>query len=364
MNNLFKNLIKTADTLDVLGKTKDADLIDWLLFKIAMSIEDARMLLSVPNTATEDAIQKAWQQKALENHPDRGGDTEKMKAINVARDVLLGQSKPDSPMQEPARTYRQTERPRVEKIVTLDEALESVNIPGDVEWKFITESGYGQNLSGRQHGQVIYGVTKETHVFVGLYNYKYDNMFENRHIDKWDVFLRQMPIDASLSSIAPQIIRDLWAKFDDVKQYNAKVKILGPGWTIRAALYSHSGRSVSFKDAMALMGESIPVAWEGRKIKIIMEMGPEDYTAPRPITIVVNGSPYELSKESCKIAKKGRLPTFVFGTYVYSESKKDLTKIPKEKAAKVFQFMIKHMTPHEPKELMDAIEKALQQVTK
>lgn len=355
--------------LDSFGRRIDADIIDYLLLKMAMSLEDARMLLSVPAAATEDDIQKAWRQKALENHPDRGGDVEKMKAINVARDILLGQSVPERPVhREPQPTYRAPERPKVEKIVSMEDAMKEASVPEDVLWTFITEPGYGQNLAGSQRGQVIYGTTNDAHVFVGMYHYQYNNHFENTKIDTWKFYVRQMPLEAKLSIIGPEIIRELWSKFEGVKQYNAKVRLIPPGQPLRNAVWDHrsEGRSVSFKDAMSLMGEDTPESWEGRKVKIIMEMGSEDYKnldKPRPITLVVNGKPYALSDDSCARAKRVGLAKFVFGTYVYSDSKKDLTRIPKDKAVKVFNFLLK-LKDSEPKELMDAIEKALQQVTK
>jgi hypothetical protein len=246
--------------------------------------------------------------------------------------------------------------------------MNEAGIPDNVMWTFITEPGHGQNLAGSQRGQVIYGTTKDSHVFVGMYNYKYDNPFENTKIDTWKFFVRQMPIEAKLSIIGPDIIREIWSNFNDVKQYNAKVRLIPPGTPLRNAVWDHrsESRSISFKDAMALMGEETPESWDGRKVKIVMELGPEDYKnfdLPRPITLVVNGKPYSLSDDSCARAKRVGLAKFVFGTYAYSDSKKDLTRIPKDKAIKVFNFLLK-LKDSEPKELMDAIEKALQQVTK
>ena len=52
------------------------------------SYEDAAELLGVTVFADEQEIKKAWRIKARQHHPDLGGDPEKMKEINQARDLL------------------------------------------------------------------------------------------------------------------------------------------------------------------------------------------------------------------------------------------------------------------------------------
>lgn len=56
----------------------------------SMSLSEAKQILGLPEgPVTTDEISKAYKTLALENHPDRGGDSEKMVDINVARDTLL-----------------------------------------------------------------------------------------------------------------------------------------------------------------------------------------------------------------------------------------------------------------------------------
>lgn len=52
-------------------------------------IERARKLLNLPLTTTRKEIVERYHQLAKEFHPDRGGDPEKMKALNEAYQVLI-----------------------------------------------------------------------------------------------------------------------------------------------------------------------------------------------------------------------------------------------------------------------------------
>ena len=49
--------------------------------------------LGVSSDASEDEIKKAFRKKAMEHHPDRGGDIEKFKEIKAAYEVLSDERK-------------------------------------------------------------------------------------------------------------------------------------------------------------------------------------------------------------------------------------------------------------------------------
>lgn len=52
-------------------------------------------LLDVNPNASHDEIKKAYRKKALQNHPDKGGDEELFKKINNAYEILVNQEKRD-----------------------------------------------------------------------------------------------------------------------------------------------------------------------------------------------------------------------------------------------------------------------------
>jgi len=59
---------------------------------LAMSMEEAKQALGFAPNANPSSgeIQRAYRAKAIQNHPDRGGDPKKMVVINVAKEILEG----------------------------------------------------------------------------------------------------------------------------------------------------------------------------------------------------------------------------------------------------------------------------------
>lgn len=53
-----------------------------------LTFEEACGILGIPPYASEDEIRRAFHKLAHENHPDKGGDHEKMKVINAAYTII------------------------------------------------------------------------------------------------------------------------------------------------------------------------------------------------------------------------------------------------------------------------------------
>lgn len=374
----FERLISLANHLDSLNLFKEADVLDYIIVRLAMDLGEARSLLGVSPNASNDEIQKAWKIKALENHPDRGGDEEKMKAINVARDILLGERKPDRTYTPPSESYQKPtshhySRPdKVEKKVTFEEAAKAAGVPSGVKWKFKTDTQYTPYLGEmKAYGTVIYGATDDSHVFVGVQSFRDLNAFTNTDIDVYTMWVKEIPIKANLADIAPGTIRELWNNFNNrIKGYNAKVQLFDGdvAFEPRGVLYG-SGRSIAFKDAMAILG-NVPTTYDPkRKVEIIMELstpqGEGWKFGENTITFVINGKPYVLSEaNSKKLSGMYKLKKAIFGEYAYSGSKKVLTRQPADKRKVILDFLIKQLEGSEPDEVIEALKIASEQAVK
>jgi hypothetical protein len=64
---------------------------------LSMSFQEAKEILGLPTNQayTPEDLIKAYRRKAIENHPDRGGDPQKMVEVNVAKEILDGKRRDD-----------------------------------------------------------------------------------------------------------------------------------------------------------------------------------------------------------------------------------------------------------------------------
>ena len=376
---LISKLIKISNMLDskgfyglandLDGLIKEALSNTYLRLLFAMSREKALQILGLMPDASPDEINKAFKTKALEFHPDLhpGKNTEEqMKEVNVARDILLNErppsiERPSQPQYSPEPKYQGRE-PDTTKI-SWEEAAQKANVPGGVEWKFKTATQHSSYLGDTSaFGFVVYGLSETSHVFVGVYHSKIQNAFTHDDVDIYKMKTVGVPKEANLADIAPGIIRSLWADFEHVKGYNAKIIILKPGMEFSHKISFGGGDSVSFKDGMALMG-NVPITYEsGNKIGIILQLGYGKALGDYSITFIVNGRSYKLSDESSLLmSKKSNLLKIVFGTYYYEDSKKLLTRLPVEKRKKIFEYLATKLEGKEPEELIKAFKLAAEQ---
>lgn len=336
---------------------------------MAMSLDTAKKLLGFDEAATPsaDEVSKAWKKKALQHHPDRGGDAEMMKQINVAHDVLTGKQRPDGgdsgsrrPGPRESAPY-QWSRPETKKVrVSWDEARQKAGVPtSGVDWKFATQKGFGGYSTGSRNesksGFVLYGRSDKEHVFVSVFQHSLDDLYSATDRDIVRMQVQKHPLTKDLAGLAPKVIREMWKDFDDVKNYNAKVHILPADTKFDQGITRlHGIRPVSFKNAMGLMGEATPTTWKG-KVDVVLELGRDEKMGEYPATLVVNGKPYRLSDASNNILRRAGFFRVVFGTYYYEGSKKNVTRIKKAKIALTF---LAEKLKGEPQDLMDALKAA------
>lgn len=206
---------------------------------VAMSYAEALQTLGVPATATPDEIAKAYKRKAIENHPDRGGDPKKMVEVNVAKDILDGKQRPTGPSQPgsaadwvrnwynkspggagggytpPREKAKPPEPDEVIKGQSFAEALSSSGAPANVEWKFVSIAEWYWESSNHPGHRVwtLYGQTDQKHVFLALKergesagNIRLGDKFVKIEQD-WQSSEVDLPISQNIAKIAPKYLK-------------------------------------------------------------------------------------------------------------------------------------------------------------
>lgn len=327
---------------------------------LSMSLQDAKAVLGFPQNAnpSEAEITKAYRQKAIENHPDRGGSNEKMVEINVAKDILEGKQRPtydfstptpEEPTPPPATRW---ERPKKEE-TTFDEAKSKAGIPSGVEWQFVTTTQRGTGYSSDEfhrsdNAWVAYGKTDNQHVFVGIRHYVKEEYFIGGQgtQDHWFMKSLDFPIRGE-EGLEPawlygNVIKALKAAGSEAK-FNAKV-VDAKGWTFSDKF--PRGGEVSIKHWLANSGA---VAEDDARIqnrkhvievrfsrewnekpnlyKITYGKPPHEYTSSdfEGIEVIVNGKAHWLDEKDTSKFLRG-FKHAVFGDRLYGGTKKNLTR--------------------------------------
>lgn len=338
-----------------------------LLF--AMSYSEALEVLGVPPGASAEEINKAFKRKVLENHPDRGGDPKKMVELNVAKDIIDGKARPsyEAPSYDdaPGGGYSPPPRPKPEPVrVSWEEAEAKANVP-KAKWIFKTQNAFGGRGDTSSTAFVVCGeLDKEKWVFVAVEHFQSRNPFTGEDIDTY--WMKATPFSGALRDVAPKAIRQMFDFPHTGKNFNAKVQILPEGMAFNTKMmFLTSARTVSFKDAMEILGElKEDDPWKNRKLQVEMILNAKDMYGPNAeykIELVVNGRPHVLDKQSVMFIKdKTKVLPTVYGTYFYwSGDKKNLTKSKNGK--KVLEYLAEKLTS-EPQSLRDALAAAASQM--
>jgi hypothetical protein len=199
---------------------------------LSMSRDQAKKILGFPPDyyPSEEEVKKRYHQKVIENHPDRGGDLDKMVEINVAKDVLTGKAQERwRPEPSPERTkYKPPPRPEAAytvKGVPFAAAWSGAGIPSGTDWKFVSErvSLYSKGFPS-QPGCVLYGQTATLHVFCAVFKQESTasvwpptdadgKVFEVE--EGWRAQVLTAPIAKDLSKIAAKYIKQVVSNFPE-----------------------------------------------------------------------------------------------------------------------------------------------------
>lgn len=338
----------------------------------AMSMGEAKEILGFPPDAnpSADEVKRMYRTKAFENHPDRGGDPSKMVELNVAKDILEGKARPTGPSSSPSygggtpydygsEPVQPREKPDPVR-VTWDEAKQAAGVP-EADWKFKTANAYGGYGDTTISGHVVCGKLGDALVFVAVEYYSTSNAFTGSDIEEY--WMDVVKTQGTIRDTAPKVIRQMFGRFPHLKKkYNAKVDILPDGISFDKTK-SYHGRTVSFKDAMALIGEiDQNDPWAQRKLTIQIithsRRGMDDRNYD--VELVVNGKGYMLRKDNADKMQEnyGRVLRAIFGDYYYDKSKKLLTR--SKNGPKAMQWMVNNLHG-EPDDLMAALKAAIEQ---
>ncbi len=97
---------------------------------LAMSMEEAKQALGFAPNANPSLgeIQRAYRAKAIQNHPDRGGDLKKMVVINVAKEILEGKRVNDKTEYTPDVEDAGVKKQRQQEAFVADVKAEKVKV--------------------------------------------------------------------------------------------------------------------------------------------------------------------------------------------------------------------------------------------
>jgi len=213
---------------------------------LSMSLEQAKSILGFPpgSNPTPTEITKAYRAKALENHPDRGGDHTKMVEINVAKDILEGKGRatwtpepaPRPPRREPPKA---PEPDFVMEGQTFDQAWSGNSPPAGVEWKFVSVPEYYWEKTYYPGHRIwtLYGQTDSKHIFLAIKErgesagtIPTDKGMFTKMMEDWQVSWVDVPLSQNISKIATKYLKSVstgWA--DGSKPKPPKKFIAWPG---------------------------------------------------------------------------------------------------------------------------------------
>lgn len=359
----------------------------YAFFFLSMSLDQAKQVLGFPpgSDPSPAEIQKAYRLKALEHHPDRGGDTDRMVEVNVAKDILEGtrgpsydRSSPD-PGSEVPETRTQWRKPKDDE-VSFNEAKSKVSIPGDIEWKFVTDRQRGTHYSSDEFNRseifwVAYGRTDSQHIFLGISHHYYKQYFPGTNVpdrDIWTMKSLEIPVKGDEGTTPAWLYGNVLKvlkliSFDG--RFNSKV-VDAKGWKLDDKM--PGGGTMSIKNWLAETGEVKKDDPRVQNRKHVIEIKISTSYTEKPgyaksrygndyelIEIILNGKPHPLSEEDTKkITHNFKTKKLFFGDYAYGGSKKQITRM--QKAKEVMEWLLKVMKSL-PDDVREALEATLAQ---
>lgn len=365
---------------------------------VSMSLQDAKKTLGFPpnSNPTPEEIKKAFKEKVLENHPDRGGDANKMVEVNVAKDILDGKQRPEGPQRgwspsTPSRpTYEDYVKKKEEKRVYKGEnfATAKAKAPHNVTWKFRSQYMFGKPseytktedpLNSYVTVWVCYGQTDSKHVFM-LVEHAVPNSFADVQFNEWSMSsVETYPLTMDIAKLAPKAIKSIASAgklSSGVSKFASKFKEMSD--LTEAEVHRTQG-GVSLKDILIgtglVSGASstrktvVELAGTLNKVKVKANPGIMviDGWKWYDFTLYVNGKSYPLSQATINNLGNHGPSGSLFWLAVYAGSvnydysrRRVLTKIPGY-GSKILE-MVEESLQGEPADLTVQLLKAIEEM--
>lgn len=347
-----------------------AERLQLLKLRRAMSLSKAKEILGFPPTASpsKGEIERNYRKLAIENHPDRGGDIEKMKMINVARDVLEGRQRPtwDDPAPSTSRPRQQPQpepppksRPRT-VVVTWAQAALDAKIPPNVTWLFATDRVMEKQEMGLASGCVVYGQTDNMHVFVGIERYMTRSSEDQPGHNVYKMETEIVPKKKGYKNFLVSI-KFLFGLMPRIKgRFGGKIQVFPKPVTKFDPLALHvSGDMLPLVTLNEGLEQLRLISRVNRSTGIIFEITEYDDSKGRFDygKLSVEGKPYPLTNNTLQFLASGynyKLLNKIFGRYyARSGGRKDISKL-KDKDAILSHLLRIFIHTHESA-LVDAL---------
>jgi hypothetical protein len=373
----------------------------------AMSLDQAKVILGFPPqyAPTPQEISKAYKLKAFENHPDRGGDTNKMVEINVAKDILEGKSRWQPEPSYQTRTPYQRPAPVEPDFViegqSFEQAWAANGPPAGVDWKFVStpqwswdSKGYGVEFRGQGPGQrvwVFYGQTDSKHVFMAIKERGEGagtvQTEKGRAAIKedWQVSFVTAPLSQNILKIALKYIKSVatgWADGSDMPAPKKYIAWSGARITDEALKKIPRQGGAALKDILVGTGlldedssvaagrKSVVEVWaefnQEKRARIRAERGKVDGADSCDFFVRVNGKAEKLSDDTVEKLKRKFIPWAIGWDFTVDKTY-NLTRMRgsqgrglKTPASLAIQYLVDCLTS-EPSWLVIALEKAAEE---
>jgi hypothetical protein len=313
---------------------------------------------------------RAYKTKALQAHPDRGGDPDVMVELNVAKDILTGKR---DPLEEPGFTPGSggvsypgggfKPEPFKRETVTFEEAKSEANIPHS-KWLFVTQpvsSGYRTDSSAKfASGWVAVGERDTTWDFVVVENIEDASYYIGGGYQYDTVTIQTMSIPKKGPADARTLyggVMKAWKLFDRLeKRFNSKIVPLPDSWHFSNKW--PSARPTSIKNFLintGTMSEKDLKTPRKYTIEIHNERsheGKPGFFKPKygdwtKLTLIINGREFALTaSQSEKLARLriGGKPFMnrIFGEYYYGGETKSMSR--NRDGKKIMAWMVENLS--------------------